>query len=138
MAAKDLYHEAVVKALEKEGWKITHDPYSFKAGGVKFVIDLGGEKVIAATKGVEKIAVEIKSFIKLSPVQDFHEAAGQYDNYRLALELREPERVLYLAIPRRAYRTFFQLPFVQYAIKRKEIKLIVYVPKEEKIDVWID
>jgi hypothetical protein len=26
MAAKDAYHDAVRKALEKEQWNITHDP----------------------------------------------------------------------------------------------------------------
>jgi hypothetical protein len=26
--AKDLFHDVVRRALEKEGWTITHDPYS--------------------------------------------------------------------------------------------------------------
>jgi hypothetical protein len=27
MAAKDIFHQQVVKALEKDGWTITDDPY---------------------------------------------------------------------------------------------------------------
>jgi hypothetical protein len=30
--AKDIYHENVKNALIKEGWTITHDPYSLKIG----------------------------------------------------------------------------------------------------------
>ncbi len=70
-------------------------------------MDLGAEQFIAAERGKEKIAVEIKSFIRESMVSEFHTAAGQFINYRLALSELEPERVLYLAIPNDAYETFF-------------------------------
>jgi hypothetical protein len=65
--AKDLFHEAVKIALEKEGWTITDDPYKLKLNDMKIFpsalnIDLGAEKVIAAEKGPEKIAIEIKTF----------------------------------------------------------------------------
>ncbi|MEH2158944.1 element excision factor XisH family protein [Nostoc sp.] len=33
--AKDLYHEQVKRALEKDGWQITHDPYELRIGGVE-------------------------------------------------------------------------------------------------------
>ena len=29
--AKDLYHNVVKKALEDDGWIITHDPYFFRS-----------------------------------------------------------------------------------------------------------
>lgn len=35
MAAKDLFHEAVRKALEKEQWVITDDPLKLEVGGAK-------------------------------------------------------------------------------------------------------
>ena len=62
MPAKDLFHDAVREALEKEGWTITDDPLYFTVGEVDFYIDLGAEQLIAAERGTEKIAVEIKSF----------------------------------------------------------------------------
>jgi hypothetical protein len=35
VAARDIFHDAVIKALEKEGWSITHDPMSIQVGGVE-------------------------------------------------------------------------------------------------------
>ncbi len=60
--AKDMFHDAVKRALQKEGWLITHDPYPIKIGSIRLFIDLGAERVIAAEQGNDKIAVEIKSF----------------------------------------------------------------------------
>ena len=62
--AKDIYHTIVKEALIKDGWEITDDPYFIQRSNKKpYEVDLGGEKIIAAERGVEKIAVEIKSFI---------------------------------------------------------------------------
>ena len=41
-------------------------------------IDLGAEQLIAAEKHGEKIAVEIKSFVAVSVLYEFHLAIGQY------------------------------------------------------------
>jgi hypothetical protein len=59
--ARDLFHDAVRNALVKDGWIITEDPLFLKIGGVEIYIDLGAEKLIAAERNNEKIAVEIKS-----------------------------------------------------------------------------
>ena len=60
--ARDIFHETFKKALEKEGWTITHDPYYLndKIKNIKYEIDLGAEKLLAAERDAEKIAVEIK------------------------------------------------------------------------------
>lgn len=92
--------------------------------------------MIAAERGNEKIAIEIKSFSDDSPVPAFHEAMGQYDNYLIALEDEEPDRMLFLAIPDCVYEGFFQEPFVQKVIARKAIKLIVYQPQTEELLLW--
>lgn len=134
--AKDVFHYAVRKGLEKEGWLITDDPLRIKAGGADMEIDLGAEKIIAAERGEEKIAVEIKSFIGTSNISEFHTAVGQFINYRVALEERQPERILYLAVPISVYRKFFMLPFVQTVIKRFQIILIIYDPVGEVILEW--
>jgi len=59
MPAKDLVHDLVRTALEKDGWLITHDPYFMPVGKERSFIDLGAEKILAATKENQKIAVEI-------------------------------------------------------------------------------
>ncbi|NEO27521.1 MAG: fatty-acid oxidation protein subunit alpha, partial [Kamptonema sp. SIO4C4] len=33
---------------------------------------------------------------------------------------------------------FFQLPFVQRSLQRFQVKLIVYDPKQEEIEQWIE
>lgn len=47
---------------------------------------------IAAKKGVDKIVVEIKSFLDLSVINDFHDALGKYLGYRSALNKQNIER----------------------------------------------
>ncbi|MBC1198383.1 fatty-acid oxidation protein subunit alpha, partial [Microcystis aeruginosa BLCCF158] len=77
MSAKDRFHGAVRKGLEKEGWLITDDPLRIEVGDVEMYVDLGAEQLIAAEKDNEKIAVEIKSFIGKSSISEFHTAIGQ-------------------------------------------------------------
>lgn len=136
--AKDVFHQQVKNALIKDGWNITHDPLTIRISeAVKLQIDLAAESAIAAQRGSEKIAVEIKSFVGDSDISAFHTALGQYLNYCQALEEQEPDRIVYLAIPVETYQDFFQLPFIQRALRRYQIKLIIYDPKQEEIKQWI-
>jgi hypothetical protein len=47
MSAKDIFHDAVRKGLEKESWVITNDPLRIRSGRVDMQIDLGAERIIA-------------------------------------------------------------------------------------------
>ncbi|MEH2022682.1 XisH family protein [Nostoc sp.] len=136
MPAKDIFHEAVKRGLEKEGWVITHDPLVVKFAKDKMSVDLGAEKILAAERGTEKIAVEIKSFLGDSELFEYHAALGQFLNYRLALRIREPERVLFLAVPVSTYRSLFSRDFAQTSVQEYQVKLIVYDPKVEVIVQW--
>ncbi len=51
---------------------------------------------------------------------------------------KEPERILYLAIPVDIYNTFFKLEFTKTSIIDYQIKLIVYDPAEEAIVQWLN
>ena len=136
MPGKDIFHDAVRRALEKEGWIITHDPFFLRFGEVDLFIDLGAEQILAAEREGQRIAVEVKSFIGASPVSDFHLAVGQFMNYRMALEQQDPERTLYLAVPSDTYDAFFTLPFAQTATRHHGLKLMVYHPEQERIVRW--
>jgi hypothetical protein len=136
MTAKDTFHDAVKKALEKDEWKITDDPYFIRTLEMGFYIDLAAEKIIGAEKGNQKIAVEIKSFIATSTTSEFHKAVGQFMNYRLALKNQENDRTLYLAVPKDTHETFFKIPFVQLAVEEYQIKIAVYDPEKEVIVKW--
>ncbi|MDA0242250.1 MAG: element excision factor XisH family protein [Chloroflexi bacterium] len=134
--AKDVFHESVKIALQKEGWLITHDPLPLTSMGFNILIDLGAKELLAAEKDGREIAVEIKSFIGSSNISQFHIALGQFLNYRDALNDEDPSRKLFLAIPNDAYETTFQIPFIQRAIDRYDLDLIVYDPLKEVIVKW--
>lgn len=89
-AKPDLFHEAVRNALINDGWTITDDPYQIRLLGVENDIDLGAERLLGAQRegknDIEKIAVEIKSFLSVSFFRDFHVAVGQFSNYKILLK----------------------------------------------------
>ncbi|MEH2350624.1 MAG: element excision factor XisH family protein [Nostoc sp.] len=136
MPAKDAFHAVVKTALEKEGWLITHNPYALQAGTLELYVDLGAEKVIAAEKQGQKIAVEIKSFLSPSKITEFYAALGQFIIYRIALQKQEANRTLYLAVPSTVYNEFFILPFIQSVIQSNQLCLLIYNIEQEAIDQW--
>lgn len=93
--------------------------------------------MFAAEKGEQKIAIEIKSFIGNSLINNFHEAIGQFLDYRIAIREKEPERELYLAIPLDIYNTFFKRRFIETVCKEYKINLLVFNPTTEEIISWI-
>lgn len=137
MSAKDRFHDAVKIALEKDGWTITDDPLSIRISSrTKLYIDLGAEKIIAAQRDSEKIAVEVKSFLSASTMAEFHTAVGQYINYRYALTDFGYEQTLYLAVPFYIYDDFFTQPFVQSVIQRSQVNLLIYDDEKEEVVRW--
>ena len=138
MPAKDKVHDALTTALRKDGWTITHDPYFVKVGQRRGFIDLAADKIIAATKENKKIAVEGKGFSGASELTEFEKALGQYSIYLLAIEQKEPDRTLYLAMPDDFYRDFMEDPFFQKIIQIYQLKIIIFNVLEEKIISWIN
>jgi XisH protein len=137
VAAKDRFHQVVKTSLTKDGWNVTHDPLQIKVGGVDMEIDLGAERLLAAERGNEKIAVEVKSFLaSASPIYQFHTALGQFINYRAALRREEPDRILYLAVPDLTYNSFFQLDFPASMLQENTVKLLIYDIQLEQIVQW--
>jgi hypothetical protein len=136
MSVRDAFHDAVRHSLEKDGWTITDDPLRVQVEEVELLIDLGAEQLLAAERSGEKIAVEIKTFLQASAISTFHTALGQFLNYQEALELDQPERTLYLAVPKQAYKSFFEKRFVQRIVKKYQLKLLIYDPKQEVIEEW--
>ncbi|MEG4224844.1 element excision factor XisH family protein [Microcoleus sp. N9_B2] len=138
MPAKDIYHNNVRTALEKNGWTITNDPLPLKIGKRTLSVDLGAEKLFAAEKQGRKIAVEVKNFVSDSPVHDLEQAVGQYIVYEDILQRSEPERIIYLAIRAEVYAQIFSEPIKQILLENKRFKLIVFDSLKETIVRWID
>lgn len=135
--AKDIYHDTVRTALEKDGWTITDDTFTLSVGKRDVFVDLAAEKPLTAERQGQKIAVEVKSFISPSPVKDLQNALGQYILYAELLAITEPDRILYLAIREEIYVDFFSEPIVQIVLANHPIKLIIFDPIEEVIVKWI-
>ncbi|MGK7898674.1 MAG: XisH family protein [Xenococcus sp. (in: cyanobacteria)] len=137
MPAKDIYHEIVKNALIKDGWTITDDPLKLTIGSRSLYVDLGAKQLLAAQKEAQKIAVEIKSFISPSPINDLENALGQYILYQNILQSTEPERILYLAIRAEIYNDLFTEPIGQLLLNNQQIKLIVFNSKAQELVQWI-
>jgi hypothetical protein len=105
MPRRDFLHDTVKNTLIKAEWIVTDDPFRISFGIRKVFVDLGAERsLLAAEKGTEKIAVEIKSFVGVSKMNDLENAIGQYIVYRTYLREIEPDRSLYLSISLSRYR----------------------------------
>lgn len=138
MPAKDIYHQTVINAMIKDGWKITHDPLRIRlTNGKNLFIDLGAERLIAAEKGTEKIAVEIKSFRQASDVKDLEEALGQFVLYHRFLIRYNPDYTLYLAVTEEVGKNVFEEELGQVLIEDGLIKLFTFDPIKEEIIKWI-
>lgn len=137
MPSRDIYHNTVKNALLKDGWTITHDPLRLEWGKKDLYVDLGAEQLIAAENAERKIAVEIKSFVGRSDIDDLEKALGQYILYYDILSEREPERVLYLAIRNAVYTDLFEEPIGKLLLNKGRVKLIVFDPHTELILKWI-
>ena len=131
--AQDLLHNVVRTALEKDGWNITDDPLRLLIGVDTMFVDLAAERLIAAERGQERIAVEVKGYTETTNINGFHGVLGQYINYRLALRQTHPQHRLYLAIPEEVFHTFFKREFAQLSLKENNVALLVYSVEQEAI-----
>jgi hypothetical protein len=137
VSARDIYHDTVKLALEKDGWAITHDPFPLRIGKKRLSADLGAERLISAEKELRKIVVEVKSFVGQSDVKDLQQALGQYGLYRQILNEMKVERVLYLAISQPTFNSVFSIELGQVLLKNQIVKLIVFDDESEVIVQWI-
>jgi XisH protein len=135
MSARDSFHEAVKQALSKDGW-LNISPITLRYGTTKLEVDLSAERFFAAQKGQIQIAVEVKSFASASVVYEFHQAIGQYLNYRMALRRLQPTRIPYLALPLEVYERAFSTDFFQDSLAEHRVNLLLVETTSEEIIQW--
>ena len=136
MSRKDKYHNAVKTALEKDGWEITHDPLVLQWGRKDVYVDLGVERLLAAEKTGQRIAVEIKSFLGASDTRDLEQAVGQYLLYRAIMERTDPKRQLFLAVPVDAWNDTFLDSLGQLMLESYHLNVIAFDHVTEEVIVW--
>jgi hypothetical protein len=138
MPARDIIHRAVKDALEKDGWTITHDPLTLRYEDKRVLVDLGGERwVLGAQRQQEKIAVEIKSFIGPSILQDLEDALGQYLIYLTFLRRVESDRKLYIATSDVTYSLFAESQAIQMLLSDNHVPLLIVNPEAQEVVEWI-
>lgn len=137
MPARDFYHDIVKNALIKDGWTVTHDPFSMKLGSADLYVDLGAEKVIAAEKGNDKIAVEVKSFLGKSIIAETQDAIGQFIMYQTVMADFDANRVLYLAIEDEIFENEFSEALKKLIIEQLAIKVLIFNAKKGEIVKWL-
>lgn len=132
MPAKDHYHNAVVRALAKDGWIITTEQFFVKFYRRHLWIDVHAEQE------QRRIFVEIKGFENLiSPIEYLETVLGQYILYLAVLENLGFQIPLYLAVPIFAYEGFLSERIGQVGIQKIAAKLLVFDPEVETIVQWI-
>ena len=136
MPRRDTHHAAVRKALENDGWTITHDPMTISLPDMDLFIDLGVERFVGAQKGNQKIAIEIKIFERNDHINKFYEALGQVLVYRLALQRERIEREIWLAIPQKARHGLFETVIIQDAMSHFQLNLLIFDQLNKKIVQW--
>ncbi|HEY1381041.1 MAG TPA: XisH family protein [Gemmataceae bacterium] len=138
MPARDLHHDVVRRALVKDGWVITHDPFRLVWGAEAVYMDLGAELFVTAEKQGRRIGVEIKSMAGRSPITEFERALGQYLIYRAVTNRLEPDRRLYLAVPTPRYYRVIDTELGRLVSDEYRVNYVLYNSRREVIDRWID
>ncbi len=136
--AKDIFHDTVRRALEADGWVITEDPLTLKFGEQSVFVDLGAEAPMEAERAGQKIAVEVKSFVSVSPVTDLERALGQYLFYRVLLQNQRGNVPLYLALRATAYKRVFNSLDGQRLLSELKLSLLLFDETTERITEWIE
>ncbi len=136
MPAKDLHHQIVRTALEKDGWRITHDPYHMAWRGRDVFIDLGAE-MIAAEQGNARIAVEVKSFTARSEITELERAIGQYVLYQKILQRKDANRMLFLAVPNTILINLFEDSFGELLLEDHSLRVLGFDVQEHEVTKWI-
>jgi glucose-6-phosphate 1-dehydrogenase len=135
MPAIDSCQPQVIRALEKDGWRIEGMNIHLRHKKRYVFVDIQATH-IANGSSRQILLAEVKCFANpLEATQDLYSAIGQYAIYRAMLEQKNNTQSLYLAIPTHAYRHLFD-DVVQQAMSYVKMKLIVVDLDQEEIVEW--
>jgi hypothetical protein len=129
VAAKDKYHEVVVRALRKANYNIEVEQYGLVYGKRRMWVDL----LVSRDSFQIALLVEIKGFEAASSIDYFYSVVGQYVTYRAIIEEQLEPFPLYLAVPEAAMNGFLSEQVCQKVIERLKILFIVFDPLLEEV-----
>ena len=131
MPAKDKFHDAVIAALIKDGWRVDEEQVELVMDNRILWIDL------RAVKDNKSILIEIKSFISKSQVEDLAQSIGKHELYRVILKSKKSDESLYLAVPYSAYQGILNERLGRMVFHDLRIKYLVFDAQKEIIRAWI-
>jgi hypothetical protein len=132
--AKDRYHDVVVRALQKDGWTIIAEQIALSMPARRLWIDIRAQK--EAQNAL--ILVEVKGFETLaSAVAYLADAIGQCVLYQAILEYVGIPDPLYMAVPAAAFTGILGEEIGRQAIRKAQIRVIVFDAEQEEIVRWI-
>lgn len=137
MPKPDIHHDSVRQALLSDGWTITHDPYTLRIGRKRLFADLGAARLISAERGVQKVAIEVKSFLSPSDVADLEQMLGQYVLYRRLIAHREPDRLLYVAVTQATFEDVFTTELGEIILVEEKVHLVVFDENKREVIQWL-
>lgn len=138
MPADDVIKPAVVNALVKDGWTITHDPYRIEVGTDNLYVDVAAERILlGAERGVERVAIEVKSFLAPSILREFQLALGQFMLYQSAMRRTDPDRKLIVAVSDAVYANLTARTAVGLVLHDQNVPLVVIKLETEEVVRWI-
>jgi hypothetical protein len=88
-------------------------------------------------KKSRKIAVKVKSFVNPSPLTDSKITLGQYEIYKVFLEVTDPGHQLYLSVCTETFNELFEKKAYQLIIKQHQLPFIVVDVETEEIIEWM-
>ena len=138
MPAIDQCEPQIIRALEKSGWKVTHNPFAIKIERNKAGYIFADLRLEHDTENEHIIIVEVKCFDSSRTIlEEFYHAVGQCVVYRNALANNDITTAVYLALPTIAYETFFQKQLIQSVVNDIQLQLIVIDLEKEEVVQWI-
>ena len=134
--AYDNCHQQIVNALLKAAWVVDDKQVYLRVDRLTMVADIRAQILNGNVQQI--IIVEVKCFSDpRNDLDELYRAVGQYLLYRSALQLRQSDWPIYLAIPTIVYSRLFVKSVVQNVVTRNEIKLIIVDVEREEIVQWL-
>jgi hypothetical protein len=134
MPAKDRYHDAVKRALVKDGWMIADEQVQLLIDSRILYIDM---EVAHPTKE-STLLIEVKELYSVpSPVDALAAAVGKYVMYRAGLRNAGVSNPIYLAVSLQAYQNILTEKVGQLMMAEAQLLILVFDPDQEVVVQWI-
>lgn len=134
MPAIDQCEPQVIAALEKQGWRVTHQPLVLRLSKLELVYpDLRLEH---QESHEIVIVVEVKCFPSEAWLDEFYSVVGQYLYYREMLRAMGKNDPLFVAVPLEIFHGLFSRQVIKSVVQSIQMKLIVVDVELAEVIEW--